>query len=152
MCSGCADKNFMCTKWQFYWACWKTYENKTNSRALNVHFNKLAMLNTDALHWWLAYTFLYLERWSLYWTRPLFCGEFCLFCHGYMHQWWHLLGHIVHRVYELIIHIWKICHVVFTWKMIQSGHNFAHTTAAELLWYVQICDLIKSLELELQQR
>ena len=36
--------------------------------------------------------------------------------------------------------------------MIRSGHNSAHVTTAELSWHVQICDLIESLELILQQR
>ena len=35
--------------------------------------------------------------------------------------------------------------------MIQSGHNFAHVTTAELSWHVQNCDLIRSLEWKLQQ-
>ena len=43
-------------------------------------------------------------------------------------------------------------HVALTWKMmIWPGHNFAHVTIAELWWHVQICDLIESLELWLQQ-
>ena len=29
---------------------------------------------------------------------------------------------------------------------IKSGHNFAHVMTAELLWHVQSCDLIGSLE------
>ena len=39
------------------------------------------------------------------------------------------------------------------WKMIiQSGHNFAQVTAAELPWHVQNSDLIGSLESKLEQR
>ena len=30
--------------------------------------------------------------------------------------------------------------------MIESSHNFAHVTAAELLWHVQNCDMIWLLE------
>ena len=35
--------------------------------------------------------------------------------------------------------------------MIRSGCNFAHATAAELSWYVQSCDIIRSSELKLEQ-
>ena len=44
-------------------------------------------------------------------------------------------------------------HVALTWKiMIQSGHNFAHATTAQLLWHVQNCYLIGSLEPKLVQK
>ena len=43
--------------------------------------------------------------------------------------------------------------VAVTWKiMIQSGHNFAHDTTAQLSWHVQNYDLIRSLETWLKDR
>ena len=37
--------------------------------------------------------------------------------------------------------------VVLTWKiLIWSVHNFAHVMTTDLLWYEQICDLVRSLE------
>ena len=38
----------------------------------------------------------------------------------------------------------KICVIVARKIVIQSGHNFAHATTAELLWHVQNYDLIGS--------
>ena len=35
------------------------------------------------------------------------------------------------------------------WKTIQSGHKFAHVMTAQLSWHVQICDLIVSSKLKL---
>ena len=54
---------------------------------------------------------------------------------------------ISHRIYELIIWISEENNGALTWKMIiQSGHNFAQVTTAEMSWHVQICDLIRSIE------
>ena len=36
--------------------------------------------------------------------------------------------------------------------MIKSGRNFAHAMTAKLLWHVQICDLIRSSKLELEEQ
>ena len=46
----------------------------------------------------------------------------------------------------------KICVVVSCKIMIQSGHDFAHVTTAELSWHVQNCDLIGLLLLQLEQK
>ena len=34
----------------------------------------------------------------------------------------------------------NILHALILILMVQSGHNFAHATTAELLWHVQYCD------------
>ena len=36
--------------------------------------------------------------------------------------------------------------------MIKSGHNFAHAMTAKLSWHVQICDMIGSSKLELEEQ
>ena len=44
-------------------------------------------------------------------------------------------------------------YVAFAWKMIiQSGHNFAHATTAELSWHVQNCDMIGSFGCKLEKK
>ena len=45
---------------------------------------------------------------------------------------------------------WK--HIFLLWKIIWSGHNFAHVTTAELSWHVQFCDLTGPLESKLEQK
>ena len=44
-----------------------------------------------------------------------------------------------------------ICLYSYIKIIIQTGHKFAHATTAELLWHVQNCNLIGSLELKLEQ-
>ena len=58
---------------------------------------------------------------------------------------WGSIDSIPSRICEGII-LTKI-HIALIWKMIiRSDHNFACVTTAELLWHVEICDLIGSLE------
>ena len=54
-------------------------------------------------------------------------------------------GSILHKAYELInLNLMKILSDVIIILMVQSAHNFAHVTTAELSWHVQNCDLIRS--------
>ena len=95
---------------------------------------------------------------SLMWARPKImtfteasdlCLSFRCRCLG--------PGSISLRVYELIIIIMIIIIIINTWSsymkiLIQSSHNFAHVTTAQLLWHVQNRGLIglENSKLELQ--
>ena len=62
-------------------------------------------------------------------------------------------GNILQILYELIIQIFVNVIDVVMWRiMIQSGHNFAHATAAVVPWHVQNCNQIKLLESKLKQK
>ena len=61
---------------------------------------------------------------------------------------WQYQGTISRIIDEFIIQILKI-HVAFAQKIMpQACHNFAHATTAKLLWHVQNCDMMESLELK----
>ena len=63
------------------------------------------------------------------------------------------LGPIFQRIHEHHNPNLVKFHIALAGKMmIRSGHNVAHATTAQLLWHVQNCDLIASLELQLMQR
>ena len=52
-------------------------------------------------------------------------------------------------------HNWNLMKILFAVTLIrnnQSSHKFAHVTTAQLLWHVQICDLIWSLSLHVKAR
>ena len=56
-----------------------------------------------------------------------------------------------HSTKGLWAHNWNLMQIIILVIMIliiQSGHNFAHVTTAQLLWHVQNCDLIESLFLK----
>ena len=65
------------------------------------------------------------------------------------------LGPISLRVDEFISRLWNhvksICALI-SMLMIQSVHNFAHVTTALMSWYVQTCELIRSLFFTLQEQ
>ena len=54
----------------------------------------------------------------------------------------------IHFTINLRAHHWNLAKILFAvivTCMIQSDHKCAHVTTAQLLWHVQICDLIGSL-------
>ena len=71
--------------------------------------------------------------------------KFRLVCHGFqnLYQLTRIWTHFTNKSWVRLRKI--MC--CLTWKIIfRSGHNFAYATAAELLWFVQYCDLIRSLQ------
>ena len=56
-------------------------------------------------------------------------------------------GYFIQWFISLLSKFWKKKKI-----LIESGHNFAHVTTAHLSQHVQNCELIGSLELELQPK
>ena len=78
--------------------------------------------------------------------------SFVVDCAGNGLSRWHCLMLRIYFTYGIRAHNMnpvKICFAFACKIMIQWGDNFAHVTAAKLLWHVQIYHLIKSLQWKL---